>query len=99
MPPSSRGGARADDQLDVGKAFFRSTTVEDGKLNGYAFEAGPTTGNPLIVDLPWWFECRVTDTIARGDHTVYVAEVVDAGVRGEGATPLLLRATGMNYGG
>ena len=91
----------ADDQLDVGKVFFRSTSMEDGKLNGQAFEAGPTTGNPLITACPWWFECRVTDTIERGDHTVYVAEVVDAGVRdgADGRTPLLLRSTGMNYGG
>ncbi|MFN0025693.1 MAG: flavin reductase family protein [Acidimicrobiales bacterium] len=54
----------ADDQLDVGKVFFRST-------------------------------------VTGGDHTVYVAEVVNAGVR-DGAddrTPLLLRSTGMNYGG
>lgn len=89
----------ADDQLDIGKAFFRSTTVEGSTINGHEFEPGPTTGNPIITALPWWFECRVTDTIDRGDHTVFVAEVVDAGVRGEGATPLLLRATGMNYGG
>jgi len=91
----------ADDQLDVGKAFFRSTTVEGDKLNGHAFEASPSTGNPLITACPWWFECRVTDTIERGDHTVYVAEVVEAGVRdgAEGRTPLLLRSTGMNYGG
>jgi len=41
----------------------------------------------------------VTDTIRRGDHTVFVAEVVNAGVRDDTATPLLLRSTGMNYGG
>jgi len=89
----------AEDQLEIGKSFFRSTTVEGDTLNGHRFEAGPTTGCPLIVELPYWFEARVTDTVARGDHTVYVAEVVDAGVRDEGATPLLLRSTGMNYGG
>ncbi len=89
----------ADDQLDIGKAFFRSTTVEGDTLNGYRFERGPGTGSPLIVDLPYWFEARVTDTVARGDHTVVVAEVVEAGVRDEAATPLLRRATGMNYGG
>jgi flavin reductase (DIM6/NTAB) family NADH-FMN oxidoreductase RutF len=89
----------AEDQLDIGKAFFRTTKVEGGTLNGYRFEPGPETGCPLLVDLPYWFECRVTDTVARGDHTVYVAEVVGAGVRDESATPLLLRATGMNYGG
>ena len=89
----------ADDQLDIGKAFFRSTSVEGNKLNGWEFEPGPATGAPLIVATPWWFECRVTDTVARGDHTIFVAEVVEAGVREEGRTPLLLRATGMNYGG
>lgn len=89
----------AGDQLDIGKAFFRSTSVEDGKINGYAFTDGPETGAPLLVDTPYWFECRVTDTVARGDHTVYVAEVVNAGVRNAEAVPLLLRDTGMNYGG
>lgn len=89
----------ADDQLDIGKAFFRTTTVEADTLNGYRFENGPETGAPLLVDLPWWFEARVTDTVARGDHSVFVAEVVNAGIREEGRTPLLLRSTGMNYGG
>jgi flavin reductase (DIM6/NTAB) family NADH-FMN oxidoreductase RutF len=89
----------ADDQLDIGKAFFRTTTVEEGRLNGYAFEPGPETGAPLLRDTPYWFEARVTDTVKRGDHTVFVAEVVNAGVRDDTATPLLLRSTGMNYGG
>lgn len=91
----------ADDQLDIGKAFFRSTTVEGNKLNGHEFEPGPATGAPLITACPWWFEVRVTDTVAKGDHTIYVGEVVEAGVRdgAEGRTPLLLRSTGMNYGG
>jgi len=88
-----------DDQLDVAKAFFRSTTVEGDTLNGFRFEPGPATGAPLLVDLGYWFEARVTDTIKRGDHTVFVAEVVDAGVRDESVTPLVLRSTGMNYGG
>lgn len=89
----------AEDQLDIGKAFFRTTKVEGDTLNGYRFERGPETGAPLLVDLPYWFEVRVTDTVRRGDHTVFVAEVVNAGVRDESATPLLLRSTGMNYGG
>ena len=87
------------DQLDIGKAFFRTSTVEGNKINGYEFEAGPETGCPLIVALPYWFECRVTDTVKRGDHTVFVAETVSAGVRDDSVVPLLLRDTGMNYGG
>jgi flavin reductase (DIM6/NTAB) family NADH-FMN oxidoreductase RutF len=89
----------AEDQIEIGKAFFRTTKVEGDTLNGYRFEPAPETGCPLLVDVPWWFEARVTDTIRRGDHTLFVGEVVGAGVREEAATPLLLRSTGMNYGG
>jgi flavin reductase (DIM6/NTAB) family NADH-FMN oxidoreductase RutF len=89
----------AEDQLDVAKAFFRTTLVEGDTLNGFRFEPGPATGSPLLVDVPYWFEARVTDTVKRGDHTVFVAEVVAAGVRDENAAPISLRSTGMNYGG
>jgi flavin reductase (DIM6/NTAB) family NADH-FMN oxidoreductase RutF len=89
----------ADDQLDVAKAFFRSTTVEGDRLNGYKFERGVETDAPILDDVPYWFECVVGDAISRGDHTIYVAEVVGAGVRDAERHPLNLRATGMNYGG
>ena len=29
------------DQLDIGKAFFRTSTVEGDTINGYRFEPGP----------------------------------------------------------
>jgi flavin reductase (DIM6/NTAB) family NADH-FMN oxidoreductase RutF len=77
----------------------RSRGQDGDTLNGYRFEPGPETGAPLLVDLPYWFEARVTDTVARGDHTVFVAEVVSAGVRDSEKVPLVLRATGLNYGG
>ena len=86
-------------QLDIAKAFFRTTVVEGDTLNGYRYEKGPGTGSPLLVDAPYWFEARVVDKVARGDHTIFVGEVVEAGVRDDRVPPLLLRATGMNYGG
>lgn len=87
------------DQLDIAKAFFRSTSVEEGLINGQAFTDGPATGSPLITATPYWWECRLTDTVTGGDHTIFVGEVVEAGVRDGEAEPLLLRDTGMNYGG
>jgi flavin reductase (DIM6/NTAB) family NADH-FMN oxidoreductase RutF len=88
-----------EDQLDIGKAFFPTTKVEGDTLNGYHFEPGAETGCPILTDVPYWFETRVTDTVARGDHTVFVAEVVNAGALEDAPPPRLLRSTGMNYGG
>lgn len=88
-----------EDQADVAKAFFRPTVVEDGLLNGLPFRPAPTSGAPVLADLPYWFEARVTDTVDRGDHTIFVGEVVGAGVHDDSVVPLVLRSTGMNYGG
>jgi flavin reductase (DIM6/NTAB) family NADH-FMN oxidoreductase RutF len=41
----------------------------------------------------------VTDRVERGDHTVFVAEVVSAGVATRRRKPLLLSDTPWNYGG
>ena len=89
----------ADDQLDVAKAFFRSTEVEGDLINGHRFERGVASDAPILDEVPYWFECRVTETVKGGDHTVFVAEVVGAGVRDAARVPLNLRSTGMNYGG
>jgi len=86
-------------QKDVAATFFRPSQVEDGRINGLAFEPGPQSGAPLLLDAPAWFEARVTDTVAHGDHTVFVAEVVEAGVRDGDARPLVMWDTGWFYGG
>ena len=84
-------------QKDLAYAFFKPTTLEGGKLSGYEVEAGGT-GAPLLLDAPAWWECRLSDVVERGDHTIVVAEVVDAGVRRESA-PLTLSELGVFYGG
>ena len=86
-------------QKDAAQAFFRPSEVQDGKINGYAYQPGPATGAPVLVDLPAWFEARLTDAVKRGDHTVFVAEVVEAGLRDPQARPLEMWDTGWFYGG
>ena len=86
-------------QTDIAQTFFKQAEQAGDRLSGYAFEPGPVTGAPLFLDAPAWFECRVTDFVKRGDHSVVVAEVVEAGVRDPGATPLALRDTAWHYGG
>lgn len=89
----------AERQQEVAKRFFRPPAAEDGKLHGLAWEPAPVTGAPLLAELPAWLEAKVTDRIARGDHTVFVCEVVGAGVREPGFQPLLLASTPWSYGG
>jgi len=87
----------ASGHKDLAFSFFKPTQVEPGKLNGYAFEDGPQ-GEPLLLDAPSWFTCRLTDIVDRGDHHVVVAEVTEAGVRRE-APALTLSEVGVFYGG
>jgi flavin reductase (DIM6/NTAB) family NADH-FMN oxidoreductase RutF len=89
----------AADQKEIAERFFKPPEAESGRLHGLSYEPGPMTGAPLLVDLPAWLETRVVEKVARGDHEVFVCEVVGAGVRRADFTPLLLAATPWNYGG
>ena len=90
----------AEDQQEIAQRFFRPPEDGgDGRLHGLRYEPGPETGSPILVDLPAWLEARVLDRVARGDHTVYVCEVVEAGSRRSDFAPLLLATTPWSYGG
>ena len=89
----------------VGKAekpmlwpFFKDTKVEDDKINGYKYTTGEL-GCPLIDDLPAYLECKVIEKTEPGDHTVYIGEVVNPGVRNKDAEPLIEWETDLRYGG
>lgn len=84
-------------QKALATSFFKTARVEGDQINGWRFEPGKT-GSPILADAPAWFECRVVDEVRRGDHTIFVGEVVAAGVRSE-EEPLTLRDLGMAYGG
>jgi flavin reductase (DIM6/NTAB) family NADH-FMN oxidoreductase RutF len=84
-------------QKDLATAFFRGAEPSGDKLNGYTVETGQT-GAPLLLAPPAWFECRVVHEVRGGDHTIFVGEVVDAGVRSD-EEALTLRETGFAYGG
>ena len=84
-------------QKDMAVAFFKSVEPEGNKLGGYEFYT-ETTGCPIFKDALRFFECKVVDKVERGDHYIYVGEVVNAGVHRDGE-PLTLKETGFNYGG
>ncbi len=62
--------------------FFKSHEREGDSIGGEAFEKSPA-GAPILLSTPAWVECKLVDTVERGDHSIFVGEVTEAGVRQE----------------
>lgn len=63
-------------------AFFKSLEREGNSIGNESFRSG-ATGAPILDSTPAFFECKLVDTVEKGDHSIFVGEVVEAGVRGE----------------
>lgn len=83
--PLSSGGrfgvsVLSADQEDVARRF-----ADPERPHGWALFAhpgwhrGPHTEAPLLTGALAWLECEVVRAVAAGDHTVFVAAVLDAG--------------------
>ena len=86
------------DQINLAFNFFKSHEREGDTIGGEAFVAGPETGCPLLTGSPAWWECKVIGQVDQGDHTLFVGEVLEAGLRNEDQT-ILMRDHNLNYGG
>lgn len=87
-----------DGQKDLAQNFFKPLRRVGNKFENIEFYPGPETGCPIIKDTLGYVECKVISAVEEGDHTVFVGEVIGAGVHREGDA-LLLSTTGWNYGG
>ena len=70
------------DQGSVAYTFFKTVESDAHQIGGQSYRVG-TTGAPILEATPAYVECRVVETIERGDHSIVVGEVVDAGVARE----------------
>ncbi len=85
-------------ELKLIPEFSKDTKVEGDKINGSQFEEGET-GSPLISRLPAFLEGKVIETIDKGDHLVFISEVINSEVRNPDAEPLMEWETDYSYGG
>ena len=67
-------------QQGLAFAFFKPAELVGQTLNGEAFVTGDT-GSPLFESAAAWLDCRLLHVYEQGDHSVFVGEVVNAGVR------------------
>jgi flavin reductase (DIM6/NTAB) family NADH-FMN oxidoreductase RutF len=84
-------------QKAIAQTFFKPQRRVGDKFENIESYLGET-GCPIITDSLGYVECRVVGMVEQGDHTVFVGEVIAAGVHREG-DPLLLESTGWQYGG
>jgi flavin reductase (DIM6/NTAB) family NADH-FMN oxidoreductase RutF len=85
-------------QRELAGSLGRTFAKHPEKVSSIPSHPGPATGSPVLEQALGWVECRVMGSTPAGDHTLYVAEVVEAGLHREG-TPLTLQETGFKYFG
>ena len=76
----------AEDQPDLSDRFAGRLGEVD-RFEGLTTHT-VATGAPILDECLAWLDCRVVSTQAVGDHTLYIGEVVAAGVNDSGK-PLL----------
>ena len=99
----SEGGSFTVNLWDSGdtRVFvkFSKPAVDDGTtLNGRAVRAA-TTGAPVFEEALAWMDCEVRHHLDLGTHTLFVGEVVDAGIQNDEVRPASMSDTRMKYGG
>ena len=92
-------------QQGAAYSFFKPAERDGQKISGEPFRAG-STGAPVLENTSAFVECRLVTTVEEGDHSIFVGEVVDAGVTQEpegraDEVTLLLKDLGVKtfYGG
>ena len=64
------------DQGPTAFTFFKPAARDGMTISGEPFRWG-VTGAPLLERAPAAIECRLVDCIERGDHSIFVGEVVE----------------------
>jgi len=78
--------------------FSKPAAYEDGTLNGRPVRDG-ATGAPVFEEAVAWLDCEVRHTLDLGTHTLFVGELVDAGIKDDDKRAASMRDTRMKYGG
>ena len=75
-------------QEELSRHFADKATEGAHRLDAVPHVFGET-GAPILEDCLAYLECRVTQGLDGGDHTIFVGEVVAAGEPAKDARPLL----------
>ncbi|WP_320674672.1 flavin reductase family protein [Prochlorococcus sp. MIT 1341] len=85
------------DQKELAAVFFKPQEALGGRFEASPFSFGEL-GLPILDDSLGGIECELVGDVRHGDHTVFVGEVKAAKLIND-TDPLILSATGWEYGG
>lgn len=78
---------------------FSKPAERDGDtLNGHPVTTA-STGAPVFEGAIAWMDCQVRQAINLGTHTLFLGEIVDAGIKDGDARAAAISDTRMKYGG
>lgn len=80
------------------RKFSKPAVKEEMTLNGWPIAEAPT-GAPIFTEAIAWMDCRVTQAIDCGTHTLFLGELVDCQIVDDEARPASMSDTRMKYGG
>jgi flavin reductase (DIM6/NTAB) family NADH-FMN oxidoreductase RutF len=86
-------------QKKIVQKFFKHITNEGAMLAEEPYLLSPILALPFFKHMAGFLECQVIEKINRGDHIVFVSEVIEAVDFEAPASPLLLSETPWKYGG
>ncbi len=66
----------SDAQQELSNAFARSSEPEHDRLGGYDYRMGKH-GTPLLSESIACLECRISDRLEGGDHSIFLGEVLE----------------------
>ncbi len=69
-------------QNDMAFSFFKPLEREGDSIGGQAFTIGES-GAPVLANAAASLECRLADTLEKGDHSIFLGEVIGAGLNAE----------------
>ena len=69
----------AKGQNGLAFTFFKSHERDGNTIGGESFSPGKT-GAPLLAKAAAYVECKVVEVVEKGDHSLFIGEVVEAGL-------------------
>lgn len=85
------------EQQTLVASFYKIKEQSQDSINGYDFKWSEI-GNPLLDDIPMILEVKIIEIIDKGDHPIFICEVVNTILR-QDVDMLTMADTNWHYGG